>query len=89
MVLNSLIDTYAKCVRVEKVYDLFDKMHNANIVSWNEMIGGYAMHRYGKDTLKLFNMMKHLGTNPHIITFVCFLLECSHTGLMDEGCKYF
>jgi len=33
LVLNSLIDMYIKCERVHKVQELFDKMHDANIVS--------------------------------------------------------
>ena len=32
--------------------------------------------------------MKHLGTKPNSITFVCVLLGCSHASLVDEGCKY-
>ena len=64
-------------------------MHDADTVSWNAMIGGYAIHGYSKDALKLFDLMKHLGTNPDSITFVCVLLACSHAGLVDEGCKYF
>lgn len=37
---------------------------------------------------KLFALMKHLGTNPNNITFVCVLFVCNHGTLMDESCKY-
>lgn len=33
--------------------------------------------------------MKHLGTIPNSITFVCILLTCNHAGIIDEGCKWF
>jgi len=33
--------------------------------------------------------MKHLGTTPNNISFVCVLLACSYASLMDDGCKYF
>ena len=41
--------------------------------SWNEMIRGYAIHRYNKYALKIFDMMKHLGTKPYNITFLYVL----------------
>ena len=49
-------------------------MHDANIVLWNTMIGGYAIHIYNKDALKIFDLMKHLATNPNRIKFVCIIL---------------
>lgn len=44
---------------------------------------------YNEDTLKLFNLMKHLETNPNNITFAGVLLACIHASIVDEGCKYF
>ncbi|KAH9293985.1 hypothetical protein KI387_040812, partial [Taxus chinensis] len=89
VVVNALIDMYAKCGSIQKARKLFDKMHHPNVVSWNAMIAGYAMHGYSKDALKLFELMKHSGTNPDHVSFVCVLFACSHAGLVDEGCKYF
>lgn len=51
------------------------------------MVGGYAIHGYNKDALKLFDPMKYLETKPNNITFVCVLLAWSHAALVDEGCK--
>jgi len=53
------------------------------------MIGGYAIHGNSKDTLKIFDIINHLGTNQNNITFVCVLLACNDVGLVDECCKYF
>ncbi|KAH9317982.1 hypothetical protein KI387_019751, partial [Taxus chinensis] len=87
--VNALIDMYAKCGRIKKARRLFDKMHDRNVVSWTTMIAGYALHGYGWDALKLFELMKHSGTNPNHVSFVCVLYACSHAGLVEEGCKYF
>jgi len=42
-----------------------------------------------KDAPKLFDLMKHLVTNPNSITFLCFLLACNHAYLVDESYKCF
>ena len=60
-----------------------------DIYEYNAMLGGYAIHGYSKDSLKLFDMMKHLGTNPNSISFIYVPLTCNYAGLVDEGCKYF
>eukprot|EP01018_Ginkgo_biloba_P002565 Gb_33726 [translate_table: standard] len=86
---NALIDMYAKCGSIEKARDLFDKMDQRTDVSWTAMIGGYAMHGYGKEALKLFEQMQHSGMNPNPVTLVCVLSACCHAGLLKEGWQYF
>eukprot|EP01018_Ginkgo_biloba_P013167 Gb_21056 [translate_table: standard] len=86
---NALIDMYAKCGSIEKARDVFDKMHQRNVVSWTTMIAGYAMHGCGKKALKLFEQMQHSGVNPDDIALVCVLSACCHAGLVDEGRQYF
>jgi len=54
MVVSALIDMYAKYERIHKSQDFFNKMHDADIISWTTMIRGYAIHGYNKDSLKLF-----------------------------------
>ncbi|XP_057873534.2 pentatricopeptide repeat-containing protein At3g12770 [Cryptomeria japonica] len=89
VVVSALIDMYAKCGSIQKARGLFNKMLQRDVVLWTAMIAGYAMHGYGKDALKLFELMKHSGTYPDQVSFVCVLFACSHAGLVDEGCKYF
>lgn len=78
---------YAKYGRIHKARELFDKIHDVNIVSLITIIGGYAIHGYNKDALKIFDMIKHLEVNHNNITFVCILLVYSHIDLLDEGYK--
>eukprot|EP01018_Ginkgo_biloba_P003095 Gb_21016 [translate_table: standard] len=88
-VVNALLDMYAKCGRIEKARDIFDKMYQRNAVSWTTMIAGYAMHGFGKEALKLFEEMQCAGMKPDHVTLVCVLSACCHAGLVDEGQQYF
>ena len=53
------------------------------------MIAAYAHHGYGKEAINLFNEMQELGVCANDVTFVGLLTACSHTGLVEEGLKYF
>lgn len=46
VVMNTLKNMYVKYGSVEKAHKLFYKMHDVNIVSLTEIIGGYAIHGY-------------------------------------------
>jgi len=46
MVLNALIDIYVNCVRIHKTWELFNKIHDANIDSCYAMIIGYTQNRF-------------------------------------------
>eukprot|EP01018_Ginkgo_biloba_P012919 Gb_21940 [translate_table: standard] len=86
---NALIDMYAKCGSIDKAHDVFDKMPQRDVISWNAMIAGYGMHGCGKQALKVFGQMQHSGVRPNDITLVCVLSACCHAGLVEEGRHYF
>ncbi|XP_057869036.2 pentatricopeptide repeat-containing protein At1g08070, chloroplastic isoform X2 [Cryptomeria japonica] len=89
LVTNALIYMYAKCGNIFKARELFDNMSQSDVVSWNAMIEGYAMNGYIKDALKLFELMKHSGTKPDRVSFLCVLFACSHaeTGRWGDAQK--
>eukprot|EP01018_Ginkgo_biloba_P002732 Gb_33135 [translate_table: standard] len=86
---NALVDMYAKCGRIDKARHAFDKMPERDVVSWNTMIAGYAMHGCGKEAIKLFEQMQHSCMDPNRVTLVCVLTACCHAGLVEEGLQYF
>ena len=49
----------------------------------------YSMHGLGKQSLQLFEEMKHCGCNPDHITFLGVLSACCHAGLVNDGWQYF
>eukprot|EP01018_Ginkgo_biloba_P021979 Gb_15129 [translate_table: standard] len=86
---SALVDMYAKCGSIEDACNVFDRMSQRNLVSWNTMIAAYAMHGHGKEALALFYHMQQVGTRPDHITFTGVLSACSYAGLVAEGWQYF
>jgi pentatricopeptide repeat protein len=85
---NSLVDMYAKCGSMEDAWGVFNKMPSQDLVTWNVILGGFAMHDgHGKEALKHFEQMCEEGVQPDDITFICLLSACSHAGLVDEGMR--
>jgi pentatricopeptide repeat protein len=84
---NCLIDMYAKCGSMEDAQRVFNKMPSHDVVSWNAILGGCAMHGHGNEALKHFEQMCEEGVQPDDITFVCLLSACSHADLVDEGMR--
>ncbi|KAJ7545585.1 hypothetical protein O6H91_08G002000 [Diphasiastrum complanatum] len=80
---SSLIDMYAKCGSIIDSCRVFNNIPMHNVVSWNAMIMGYAIHGLGSDALRLFEQMCQKGVEIDNATFVCLLSACSHAGLVD------
>ncbi|KFK28546.1 hypothetical protein AALP_AA7G010600 [Arabis alpina] len=88
-IANSLVDMYAKCGALLLARMLFDEIASKDLVSWTVMIAGYGMHGFGKEAIALFNQMRQAGIEPDEISFVSVLYACSHSGLVDEGWRFF
>ncbi|KAG0460258.1 hypothetical protein HPP92_023386 [Vanilla planifolia] len=86
---NSFIDMYAKCGDINAAEKMFQQMTKRDIVSWNSMIMGYAIHGHGAEAVALFEQLISKGGVPDDITFIGVLSACSHVGLVSEGRKYF
>ncbi|XP_057856347.2 pentatricopeptide repeat-containing protein At1g53600, mitochondrial [Cryptomeria japonica] len=86
---NSLIAMYGKCGAIEDAYDVFDRMPERDVVSWNSLILGFAQHGHGKMALQLIRQMQLTSVEPDHITFLGVLSGCNHAGLVDEGWHYF
>ncbi|CAK9234682.1 unnamed protein product [Sphagnum troendelagicum] len=86
---NSLIDMYAKCGSMEDAWRVFNTMPSRDVVSWNAMLGGFALHGHGQEALAHFERMCEEGIEVDNVTFVCLLSACSHAGLLCEGQRSF
>jgi pentatricopeptide repeat protein len=60
-VSNSLIDMYAKCGSLEDAWRVFIEMASPDVVSWNVMLGEFAMHGHGNEALADFEWMCQEG----------------------------
>ena len=62
-------------------------MESKDVLAWNTIIAGMAIHGNVKEAQQLFKEMKEAGVEPNDITFVAMLSACSHAGMVDEGQK--
>ncbi|KAF2301375.1 hypothetical protein GH714_023383 [Hevea brasiliensis] len=89
LICNALITMYSKCGRISEAEHVFNGIDHADIVSWNSLIGGYALNGCGKEALQLFQEMALEGVVPDQVTFISTLSACSHAGLTDQGLELF
>ncbi|XVE68174.1 hypothetical protein DITRI_Ditri09bG0047600 [Diplodiscus trichospermus] len=86
---NALIDMYAKCGSIERAVEVFRKMRDKDVSTWNSIIGGLAVHGHAEESINLFTEMRSSKVRPNEITFVGVLVSCSHSGKVNEGRQYF
>ena len=87
IVRTALVDMYVKCGNISLATQVFSVMKWKDVLAWNTMIAGMAMHGHVKEAQQLFEEMKEAGVRPNDITFVAMLSACSHAGMVDEGRK--
>lgn len=89
-VANGLLDMYSKCGKIQSAERLFSRMHVKNRISWTSMINGYGTHGDGCSAIKVFErMVRDKDVKPDSVTFVALISACSHSGLVEEGLRYF
>ncbi|XP_029124105.2 pentatricopeptide repeat-containing protein At1g05750, chloroplastic [Elaeis guineensis] len=67
-------------------HQLFERMPNRTVVSWNSVI---AINGCCREALEHFDMMQRGGFEPDGVSFAGVLAACSHAGLVDEGFMYY
>eukprot|EP01018_Ginkgo_biloba_P037444 Gb_29868 [translate_table: standard] len=82
---NSLIDMYAKCGSIYIARQLFDRMPQRDVVSWNAMIAGYAQNGYANEALTLFHQMLQANVTPNSIAMASVVSACANLGALEQG----
>ncbi|XP_011629339.2 pentatricopeptide repeat-containing protein At3g29230-like [Amborella trichopoda] len=89
VLLTAILDMYTKCGCIDEARRLFDEMPEKNLITWNVMIVGLAIHGNGEEALDLFLKMRNEGIKPDDVTYIGVLSACSHGGQVKEGWQYF
>ncbi|PRQ55579.1 putative tetratricopeptide-like helical domain, DYW domain-containing protein [Rosa chinensis] len=90
LVNSSLVDMYCKCGSLDMALQVFEGMPKRDVITWNYMILGFAMHGKAEAALKCFDRMVNMEScKPNSITFVGVLSACNHRGMVNEGRKFF
>ncbi|XP_059069470.1 pentatricopeptide repeat-containing protein At2g13600 [Cryptomeria japonica] len=82
---TALVDMYAKCGHLEYARRVFEKALGRDTITWNTMIGAYAMHGHGDKAFELFYEMQLAGVKPNNATFAGVLSACNHADMVDEA----
>uniref|UniRef100_A0A0D9VA21 Pentatricopeptide repeat-containing protein n=1 Tax=Leersia perrieri TaxID=77586 RepID=A0A0D9VA21_9ORYZ len=85
----SLVDMYSKCGRLDISIKLFESSAEKSIACWNSMISALGVHGLGLKSIEIFWKMNSSGMKATRSTFIALLSACSHSGLINEGWKYY
>lgn len=86
---NALLDMLAKCGDVDTAVSLFSNMSTKTIISYTSMITGLATHGRGREAVELFDEMMNYDIIPDDVSFIGVLSACSHSGMVEDGFRYF
>ncbi|KAH7424892.1 hypothetical protein KP509_11G030300 [Ceratopteris richardii] len=84
---NAILDMYAKCGRLGKALNVFDRMLCKDIGSWNALINGYAQRGHAREALDCLKRMQAAGVPWDAVTLVCGLKACTYMGDIAEAAK--
>ncbi|XP_062172981.1 pentatricopeptide repeat-containing protein At1g18485-like isoform X2 [Alnus glutinosa] len=84
-IANSLIDMYAKSGHTTEASNVFYKMGEKNVVSWNAMVANYAQNRLELAAIGLIGQMQAHGRTPNSVTFTNVLPACARLGSLRPG----
>eukprot|EP01018_Ginkgo_biloba_P024207 Gb_01226 [translate_table: standard] len=82
---NALVAMYARCGSLEHARQVFDKMRQRDVVSWNTIIAGYSQNEQAVDALKLFRQMQLAAVRSDAVTIVSILPACALSVALQEG----
>ncbi|XP_028062515.1 pentatricopeptide repeat-containing protein At5g04780, mitochondrial-like isoform X1 [Camellia sinensis] len=84
-VVNSLIDSYGKCGKVEYAAKVFEECPFGDLASFTSMITTYAQYGQGEEALKLYLKMQDMELKPD--PFVCssLLNACANLSAYEQG----
>ncbi|KAM1122377.1 hypothetical protein ACFX2I_003939 [Malus domestica] len=80
---------YCKCGSIEDALRVFKHLLKSNVITWNAIISGLAMHSRVDDALDYFSKMERAGVVPSDVTYIGILSACSHAGLVEKGRAFF
>ncbi|XP_071722308.1 putative pentatricopeptide repeat-containing protein At3g08820 [Rutidosis leptorrhynchoides] len=86
---TTLIDMYAKCGKMCCAWTVFKEMKVKDLIVWNAVITGLGMSGQTKILFGLFGQLLKLGIHPDEKTFIGILCGCTHSGLVDDGKRFF
>ncbi|CAN6460077.1 unnamed protein product [Victoria cruziana] len=85
VVSTCLIDMYIKGGFLNEAIELFERIPQKDVVSWNALISGLSKNGHATKALSLFRKMKDSWVVPNAVTLVAALSSCAQLGALSEG----
>lgn len=82
---NSMIYGYSKVLGAERALDMFKRMAEHDVVSWNIIISILSKHGFGVETLCMFIEMCRQGFGSNSLTYVSVLSACTNICDLEWG----
>lgn len=82
---NNLMGLYKKCGKLKEVCQLFDKLPNRDVISWNTMIWRYSSMGMYREGLGLLGKMTTEGVSPDGVTMVSLISACTKLRDFEMG----
>lgn len=82
---SALIDMYSRCGSVELARELFDKVTDHDVVTWNSIISSYVQHGHSMGAVTLFIQLQQEGMEPDEVTLISVVKACTSLGALKQG----
>lgn len=73
---NSLVDLYAKGMKMDEAIKVFESLSSVSIVSWNILITGYGQLGCYERAMEVLEFMQESGFEPNEVTYSNMLASC-------------
>lgn len=80
---NALVAMYGICGRLGDACQVFEKILEIYVVSWNVIIGGYAQIGHCIEAMRLFRQMQPTVVEPNSVTCNALIARYSQNGNGD------
>nr|UPT49693.1 pentatricopeptide repeat protein AaPPR1180 [Agave angustifolia] len=84
-VASGLVDMYSKCGQIESARRIFNRMLERDVVSWNSMVNGFALHSLNKEAFSFFKLMQEDGMTPTEFSYASVINSCARLSSLSEG----
>ncbi|CAH9114511.1 unnamed protein product [Cuscuta epithymum] len=84
-VSSALVDMFGRCGHIERAEEVFRRIPNKTLVSWNAMISGYSLRGDSKACIDLLLRMNEEDIKLSLTTLTSLLMSCSRSAQLLHG----
>ncbi|XP_031483810.1 pentatricopeptide repeat-containing protein At4g02750-like [Nymphaea colorata] len=89
IIATALINMYSRCGFWNEASQIFDSVHEPDVIMWNAVIWGATLNGQTETAIYQFKRMRKTNLIPNHSTFSAVLLACTYRGLLDDGMHFY